>query len=90
MWHGATDGIELTSALNASTSLPTPSGTPVPPDRLEEQPGISAGNTVLDAISPPEPTPALMRHIDHVRSTAQHHLSVELADVMPSGMLCIS
>lgn len=78
MWRISTDGVELTSALNATTSLPTPSGTPAPPDRLEEQAGTSAGSSSLGAVLPPEPTPILTRQIDHVSYTTDWHRCVRL------------
>ncbi|TFY69407.1 hypothetical protein EVJ58_g419 [Rhodofomes roseus] len=67
MWRVTTDGVELTSALNATASLPTPSGTPAPPDRLEESSGSNAfaSSSSLNALHPPEPTPTLMHRIDH-------------------------
>ncbi|KAI0728676.1 hypothetical protein C8Q72DRAFT_875595 [Fomitopsis betulina] len=65
MWRVSTDGVELTSAMNATMSLPTPSGTPAPPDRLEDQASTVEGSSSLHAILPPKPTPTLMRQIDH-------------------------
>ncbi|KZT72549.1 hypothetical protein DAEQUDRAFT_722708 [Daedalea quercina L-15889] len=71
MWRVTTDGVELTSSLNAATSLPTPSGTPAPPDRIEElsssntAPSGPASGSLLEDIRPPEPTPTFMKQIDH-------------------------
>lgn len=70
MWRVSTDGVELTSAMNATMSLPTPSGTPAPPDRLEDQASTVEGSSSLHAILPPKPTPTLMRQIDHVSTNA--------------------
>ena len=78
MWRASTDGVELTSALNATASLPTPSGTPAPPDRPEDQTSALEDSSSPDAMLPPEPTPTLMRQIDHVGATTNDHRYAQL------------
>ncbi|KAI9001354.1 hypothetical protein BD414DRAFT_505092 [Trametes punicea] len=69
-------GIELDAdeptSVDAAHSLPTPSGTPAPPDT---SPDVSMVNEATEKVResplvylPREPTPALMQHIDHVRT----------------------
>lgn len=58
--------------LDPTTSLPTPFGTPVPPENAhtKDQNGTSndASSSTNDTAKPvqPEPTPSLLRHLDHV------------------------
>lgn len=56
--------VEQAITIDPAESLPTPSGTPAPPDR----PVTSSGSQVRLASKSgePEPTPMLMRHVDHV------------------------
>ncbi len=66
--------VEQVVAMDPTESLPTPSGTPAPPDR---HPGTSASEQVfgeetnLMNITQPEPTPVIMRHMDHVCSPSR-------------------
>ncbi|KAH9938355.1 uncharacterized protein B0H18DRAFT_11966 [Fomitopsis serialis] len=60
MWRVTTDGVELTSAMNATASLPTPSGTPAPPDRPEDTSDQNAPASIY-----PEPTPKHMQLLFH-------------------------
>jgi len=60
--------VELAVTVNPAESLPTPSGTPAPPDlnteaRLIEDSPSAPISVIVPA--PPEPTPTLVRDIDH-------------------------
>lgn len=74
-WHINDEGeVELASIVDPLESLPTPSGTPVPPDLPAEGDCDSPSNNQVTsdkqqdplAWKPREPTPSLMRHINNV------------------------
>ncbi|KAI0356468.1 hypothetical protein OH77DRAFT_1495299 [Trametes cingulata] len=60
--------IEPSTSTDAAQSLPTPSGTPVPPD-VSADISMSSDDVHVRAVPliylPREPTPTLMQHIDH-------------------------
>lgn len=69
-WLVNTDRVENVSSSDAATSLPTPSGTPAPPDfrqdSLQDPAPCSESKSDTSAAKPRELTPALLQHIDHV------------------------
>ena len=59
---------EVSYQGHAAQSLPTPSGTPAPPETPADISIQTDDMSVnIDTPIPPEPTPMLMQHIDHVR-----------------------
>jgi hypothetical protein len=71
-WHINDEGeVELALRIDPSESLPTPSGTPRPAAPLEASDGIrpdsSASQDKQQELTPREPTPTLIKHLDHVR-----------------------
>lgn len=66
---------KLAVTTDPTESLPTPSGTPAPPDRGVEVRPIEDGVTPTShpGSTLPEPTPSLMRQIDHVSNPAHSY-----------------
>ena len=84
------------ATTDAADALPTPSATPGPADRTlqtdpdgtstEASSSLAAGASVL----PPEPTPLLLRNMDHVRTPSSSPVITHRSCGAPaSGIRCI-
>lgn len=81
--------VELAISVDPTDSLPTPSGTPVPPDRTVEVrlAETSTSGTAKFTTMQPEPTSTLMRGIDHVSLRVR---VLHTSSTFPSAMQFIS
>lgn len=61
--------VEQAITINPAESLPTPSSTPAPDNPADRAPTASSSST---SGTQPEPTPSLLRGIDHVRLPSAH------------------
>lgn len=80
-WQTNDEGeVELVLRVDPSESLPTPTGSPVPPDTSNELQNTASSSTRLEHVEtiifkPREPTPCLLRHIDEVSTITQYFLT---------------
>ena len=96
------DVLDYAVSMDPTESLPTPSGTPAPPDQTgndqhpKDTPAHAQDNpTAPGSLTVPHPTPTLIRDIDHVRfspinSTAQPiaHKTRSLLHFSPEIEVC--
>lgn len=80
-WQTNDEGeVELVLRVDPSESLPTPTGSPVPPDTSNELQNTASSSTRLEHVEtiifkPREPAPCLLRHIDEVSTITQYFLT---------------
>jgi hypothetical protein len=82
-WHINDEGeVELALRIDPSESLPTPSGTPKPAAPPKASDGIRLDDKQQE-LTPREPTPTLIKHLDHVRGHDSGYRVVN-RDLFPS------
>ncbi|KAI0089125.1 hypothetical protein BDY19DRAFT_944290 [Irpex rosettiformis] len=92
------DVLDYAVSMDPTESLPTPSGTPAPPDQkvdvrpLEDVPAHAQGSPMVTGLSTapavPQPTPSLMRDINHAYAIHllmyfAHWINLHLEDEVP-------